>query len=81
MKIKRKTRTLYVDERELRKRRRERILMLLVGCLVIVVTILVSQFSARRELPISANILVYGTDQHQYHFDFAFIVSDCPECF
>ena len=60
MKIKKKSRRAYLDERELRKRRRERILMLVVGCLAIIFTILASQFSSRKELPISANILVYG---------------------
>lgn len=60
MKIKNKSRRAYLDERELRKRRRERILMLVVGCLAIVFTILASQLSSRTELPISANILVYG---------------------
>ncbi|NLA40470.1 MAG: HAMP domain-containing protein [Smithella sp.] len=50
----------YLDERELRKRRRERIIMLAVGCLAIVFTILASQLSDRKDLPISANILVYG---------------------
>ncbi|MEN6468339.1 MAG: ATP-binding protein [Smithella sp.] len=60
MKIKKNSRATYLDERELRKRRRERILMLVVGCLAIVFTILASQLSARKELPISANILVYG---------------------
>lgn len=61
MKIKRsKSIKQYLDERELRKRRRERILMLVVGCLAVVFTILASQFSARKDLPISANILVYG---------------------
>jgi two-component system nitrogen regulation sensor histidine kinase NtrY len=34
--------------------------MLIVGCLAIVFTILASQLSSRKELPISANILVYG---------------------
>ncbi|MEE9912381.1 MAG: HAMP domain-containing protein [Deltaproteobacteria bacterium] len=60
MKIKRISRRAYIDERELRKRRRERILMLVVGVLAIVFTILASQFSSRKELPISSNILVYG---------------------
>ena len=49
-----------IDERELRKRKRERILMLVVGCLAVVFTILASQLSARKELPLSSNILVYG---------------------
>jgi two-component system, NtrC family, nitrogen regulation sensor histidine kinase NtrY len=60
MKIKKKSRRAYLDERELRKRRRERILMVVVGCLAIVFTILASQLSSRKELPLSANILVYG---------------------
>ncbi len=60
MKIKNKSRRAYLDERELRKRRRERILMLVVGCLAIVFTIMASQLSSREDLPVSANILVYG---------------------
>ena len=60
MKIKKKSRRAYLDESELKKRRREGILMLVVGCLAIVFTILASQLSSRKELPISANILVYG---------------------
>jgi two-component system, NtrC family, nitrogen regulation sensor histidine kinase NtrY len=60
MKIKKKSGRAYIDERELRKRRRERIVMLVVGCLAIIFTILATQFSSRKELPISANILVYG---------------------
>ncbi len=60
MKIKKKTRRAYLDERELRKRRRELIIMLVVGVMAIVFTIVASQLSSRKELPISANILVYG---------------------
>jgi two-component system, NtrC family, nitrogen regulation sensor histidine kinase NtrY len=60
MNIKKKSGKVHIDERELRKRKRERILMLVVGCLAIVFTILASQFSSRKELPISSNILVYG---------------------
>jgi two-component system nitrogen regulation sensor histidine kinase NtrY len=60
MKIKKKSIRSNVDERELRKRRRERIIMLVVGFLAIAFTILASQFSDRGDLPISANILVYG---------------------
>ncbi len=60
MNIKNKSGKVHVDERELRKRKRERILMLIVGCLAIVFTILASQLSSRKELPISSNILVYG---------------------
>lgn len=60
MNIKKKSGKIYLDERELKKRKRERILMLVVGCLAVVFTILASQLSARKELPISSNILVYG---------------------
>lgn len=60
MKVKKNSRKAYLDERELKRRRRERIIMLVVGCLAIVFTILASQLSSRKELPISANILVYG---------------------
>ena len=58
--MKRKSRKYYIDERELRKRRRERITMVVVGLLAIAFTLLASQFSARENLPISTNILVYG---------------------
>lgn len=34
--------------------------MLIVGCVVIVFTILGSQFSTRKELPITAGVLIYG---------------------
>jgi len=34
--------------------------MLIVGCLAIIFTILASQLSSRKELPLSSNILVYG---------------------
>ncbi|MDD4357174.1 MAG: ATP-binding protein, partial [Smithellaceae bacterium] len=60
MKIKKKSTSSHIDERELRKRRRERIIMLVVAFLAIAFTILASQFSDRGDLPISANILVYG---------------------
>ena len=60
MKSKKKSIKAYLDERELRKRRRERILMLVVSVLAIALTVLASQMSARKELPVSSNILVYG---------------------
>jgi two-component system nitrogen regulation sensor histidine kinase NtrY len=50
----------YIDERELRKRRRERIIMVVVGVLAIAFTLIASQFSNKDDLPISTNILVYG---------------------
>lgn len=60
MKSKKKSIKAYLDESELRKRRRERILMLVISVLAIALTVLASQLSARKELPISSNILVYG---------------------
>lgn len=50
----------YIDERELRKRRRERIIMVVVGVLAIAFTLIASQFFNKNDLPISTNILVYG---------------------
>ncbi|MDI6742158.1 MAG: ATP-binding protein [Smithella sp.] len=48
-----------IDEKELKKRRRERIIMLVVGVLAIVFTFLASQLSQENQ-PLSTNILVYG---------------------
>lgn len=50
----------YIDERELRKRRHERIIMVVVGVLAIAFTLIASQFFNKDDLPISTNILVYG---------------------
>ncbi|MFO7569522.1 MAG: ATP-binding protein [Smithellaceae bacterium] len=55
-----KSKKSYLDERELRKRRRERIAMLIAGVFAIGFTLLASQLSSRNELPIGTNILVYG---------------------
>jgi two-component system nitrogen regulation sensor histidine kinase NtrY len=48
-----------IDEKELKKRRRERITMLAVGVLAIVFTFLAIQLSQENQ-PLSTNILVYG---------------------
>jgi two-component system nitrogen regulation sensor histidine kinase NtrY len=50
----------YIDERELIKRRHERIIMVVVGVLAIAFTLIASQFFNKDDLPISTNILVYG---------------------
>ncbi|OGP90702.1 MAG: hypothetical protein A2031_09395 [Deltaproteobacteria bacterium RBG_19FT_COMBO_43_11] len=50
----------YLDERELRKRRRERIIMVVVGVLVITFTLILSHIFSNEGLPTSANIFVYG---------------------
>ncbi len=58
--MKNKRKNSYIDEKELRRRRRERIIMVVVGILAIAFTLIASQFSQKDALPISANILVYG---------------------
>jgi two-component system nitrogen regulation sensor histidine kinase NtrY len=49
-----------IDEKELRKRRRERIIMVVVGILAITFTLIASQFFNKDDLPLSTNIFVYG---------------------
>lgn len=49
-----------IDEKELRKRRRERIIMVIVGVLAVVFTLMASQFFNKENLPLSTNIFVYG---------------------
>ncbi|MFZ2396342.1 MAG: ATP-binding protein [Smithella sp.] len=58
MKIKQKKSN--IDEKELKKRRRERIVMIAVGVLAITFTLLASQFFNKNDLPLSTNIFVYG---------------------
>jgi len=55
-----KQRNIYVDEKELKKRRRERFIMVVVGLLAVAFTLIASQFSHKDSLPLSSNILVYG---------------------
>ncbi len=50
----------YVDDKELRKRRRERIIIVVVGLLAVAFTLLASQYSHKDNLPVSTNILVYS---------------------
>ena len=49
-----------IDEKELRKRRRERIIMVVVGILAIAFTLIASQIFNKDDLPFSTNIFVYG---------------------
>lgn len=58
MKIKQKKSN--IDEKELKKRRRERIIMVAVGILAITFTLLASQYFNKNDLPLSTNIFVYG---------------------
>jgi two-component system nitrogen regulation sensor histidine kinase NtrY len=55
-----KKRKNNIDEKELRKRRRERIIMVVVGILAITFTLIASHFFNKDDLPLSTNIFVYG---------------------
>lgn len=55
-----KKRKNNIDEKELRKRRRERIIMIVVGVLAITFTLIASNFFNKDDLPLSTNIFVYG---------------------
>ncbi len=58
--MKSKLSTSHIDEKELKKRRRERIIMVIVGILAVVFTLMASQYFNRENLPLSTNIFVYG---------------------
>ena len=58
--MEKKQKHIYIDDKELKKRRRERIIMVVVGLLAIAFTLIASQYSHKDSLPISSNILVYG---------------------
>jgi two-component system nitrogen regulation sensor histidine kinase NtrY len=58
--MKNKRQNVYIDERELRKRRRERITMIVVGVIIIAFTLIASRFAQKDEVSLSTNILVYG---------------------
>lgn len=55
-----KSKKNYLDDKEIRKRRRERIIMVVVGFLAITFTMIASHVFNKEGLPISANIFVYG---------------------
>ena len=55
-----KKQKINIDEKELRKRRRERIIMVVVGILAITFTLIASHFFNTNDLPLSTNIFVYG---------------------
>ena len=58
--MKNKRQNVYIDERELRKRRRERIIIIVVGLMAIAFTLIASRFAQRDEVSVSTSILVYG---------------------
>lgn len=60
MVMKKKPKTVYIDDKEIRKRRREWIIIVVVGLLAVAFTLIASKFSQRENLSVSANILVYG---------------------
>lgn len=58
--MKKKQKNAYVDDKELRKRRRERIIIVFVSLLAIALTLIASEYSRKDNLPVSTNILVYS---------------------
>jgi two-component system nitrogen regulation sensor histidine kinase NtrY len=58
--MKKNLKIIDIDGKELKKRRRERITMVVVGVLAIFFTFLASQFLGQENLPLATNILVYG---------------------
>ena len=50
----------YLDEREIKKRRRERVIIVAVGVLAIIFTIIASNVFTDEGMPVLANIFVYG---------------------
>ncbi len=58
--MKKKQKNVFVDDKELRKRRRERIIIVVVGLLAVAFTLIASQYSHKDNLPVSTNILVYS---------------------
>ncbi len=55
-----KKRKNNIDEKELKKRRREWIIMVVVGVLAITFTLIASNFFNKEDLPLSTNVFVYG---------------------
>lgn len=58
--MKKKSLKSGIDEQELKKRRRERLIMVILGVLTIVFTLVAGQFLNKEDLPLSTNIFVYG---------------------
>jgi two-component system nitrogen regulation sensor histidine kinase NtrY len=58
--MKKKSTPQIIDEKELRKRRRELIIIAVVGILTIAFTLLASKFFNKYDLPLSTNIFVFG---------------------
>jgi two-component system nitrogen regulation sensor histidine kinase NtrY len=50
----------YLDEREIKKRRRERVIIVVVGVLAIIFTVIASNIFTDEGMPVLANIFVYG---------------------
>ena len=58
--MKNKQQNVYIDEREFKKRRRERIIIIVIGLIAIAFTLIASRFAQKDEMSLSTNILVYG---------------------
>jgi two-component system nitrogen regulation sensor histidine kinase NtrY len=50
----------YLDEKEIKKRRRERVIIVAVGVLAIIFTVIASNIFTDEGMPVLANIFVYG---------------------
>jgi len=50
----------YLDEREIKKRRRERVIIVVVGVMAIIFTVIASNIFTDEGMPVLANIFVYG---------------------
>ncbi len=50
----------YLDEKEIKKRRRERVIIVAVGVLAIIFTVIASNVFTDEGMPVLANIFVYG---------------------
>jgi len=58
--MKKREKPADIDDKELRKRRRERIIIVIVGLLAVALTLIASHYSQKGDLPVSTNILVYS---------------------
>ncbi len=56
----RKSKKAYLDEKEIKKRRRERVIIVVVGFLAIIFTIIASNIFTDEGMPYLANVFVYG---------------------
>ncbi len=58
--MKKTSKKKYLDEKEIKKRRRERVIIVAVGVLAIIFTVIASNVFTDEGMPVLANIFVYG---------------------